>query len=191
MRLLDIQHPLADCCDVIILMSEIWGLRLAAFSIDCSHLFIWINILDRHFCPYLMLADRPWPCGDKYVADFFHEASHVSPMPLHSFAVIVSAPSSDSIICHAPLQQLRLGAETTIITIFHMMEESMLVQILRKYWHVYSLACFQLEYWRKTRSLITQTSKGKSCVCVCVSAWACVWVCVCVCVLVSDTSSAR
>jgi len=67
-------------------------------------------------------------------------------MPLHSFGVIVSAPSSDSIICHAPLQQLRLGAETTIITIFHMMEESMLVQILRKYWHVYSLACFQLEY---------------------------------------------
>ena len=28
---LDIQHPLADCCDVIILMSEIWGLCRLAF----------------------------------------------------------------------------------------------------------------------------------------------------------------
>ena len=60
-------------------------------------------------------------------------------MPLDAFAVFVLASPSDSDICHAPLQQLRLGAETTSITIFHMMEEPILVKVLRNDPHVYDV----------------------------------------------------
>ena len=51
------------------------------------------------------------------------DACQTCAVPLLEYLVFcVCAPPGDSHLCHAPLQQFRLGAETTIITIFHMME---------------------------------------------------------------------
>ena len=68
-----------------------------------------------------------------------YEACRDSAMPLDEFVVFAFAYPGDLNLCHAPRQQLRLGAETTSITIFHMMEEPILVKVLRNDPHVYDV----------------------------------------------------
>ena len=53
--------------------------------------------------------------------DFMYGRCNLFVVAFVSF--VLCAPPSDSNLCHAPLQQLRLDADTTIITIFRMMEE--------------------------------------------------------------------